>query len=125
VAQIAERAYHPAYASFSENYIKESAKFVLSLSTKKMANPITKFITLTLTQAIILLLLCANCHARFEHAGVTGIERTGGWVTAFRIGNKRFAVRQALAHTKDGGSSPLFQILLFGLQAGVSAICLR
>lgn len=43
-----------------------------------------------------LLVLCANCHAQFEHANVGGFERVGGWVVAVTINGKRHTVRQPL-----------------------------
>lgn len=45
-----------------------------------------------------LLVLCANCHAQFEHAIVTDFEWVSQWLIGVRINGKRFSVRQPLAH---------------------------
>jgi len=45
-----------------------------------------------------LLLVCANCHAQFEHAKVTDLRFADGWLVGVTINGKRFAVRQPLAH---------------------------
>jgi hypothetical protein len=44
-----------------------------------------------------LLVLCANCHAQFEHALVTDFEFAGNWLVGVTINGRRLAVRQPLA----------------------------
>lgn len=43
-----------------------------------------------------LLVICANCHAQFEHAMVTDLERDGIWLISLRINGRRVTVRQPL-----------------------------
>ena len=45
-----------------------------------------------------LLVVCPNCHARFEHATVTDFRWAGGWLVGVTINGKRVSVRQPLAH---------------------------
>lgn len=45
-----------------------------------------------------LLIVCANCHAQFEHATVTDYKWAGRWLVGVMINGKRFAVRQPLVH---------------------------
>ena len=45
-----------------------------------------------------LLVLCANCHAQFEHATVRDFKWVGIWLVSVTINGKRIAVRQPLAH---------------------------
>lgn len=45
-----------------------------------------------------LLVLCANCHAQFEHATLTNFRWVGTWLVSVTINGKRVAVRQPLAH---------------------------
>lgn len=42
------------------------------------------------------LVICPNCHAQFENATVTEMQRVMGWLIAVRINGKRFRVRQPL-----------------------------
>jgi len=45
-----------------------------------------------------LLVVCANCHAQFEHARVTDLKWTGNWLVGVTINGKRVSIRQPLAH---------------------------
>jgi hypothetical protein len=45
-----------------------------------------------------LLVVCANCHAQFECATVTDLERVDIWLVSVTINGKRVRVRQPLGH---------------------------
>jgi hypothetical protein len=45
-----------------------------------------------------LLVVCANCHAQFEHARLADFTWAGNWLVGLAINGKRISVRQPLAH---------------------------
>ena len=59
-----------------------------------------------------LLVVCANCHAQFEHATVTDFEFAGGWLVGLTINRKRVAIRQPLAHDPIRGTLAALGIML-------------
>ena len=65
-----------------------------------------------------LLLLCANCHAQFEHAKVTDFLWVSNWVVSVKINGKRFAVRQPLAGESSAKIVNGALLLLIGAQMG-------
>ena len=65
-----------------------------------------------------LLLLCANCHAQFEHAKVTDFLWVANWLVSVKINGKRFAVRQPLAGESPAKTVNGALLLLIGAQMG-------
>lgn len=65
-----------------------------------------------------LLVLCANCHAQFEHASVTGFLWARNWLVSVRINGKRFAVRQPLAGHSPAKVLNGALLLVVGAQMG-------
>lgn len=65
-----------------------------------------------------LLVVCANCHAQFEHAKVTDFVLAGNWVVAVKINGKRVAVRQLLAHESIARTLVAFGIVLAAAHIG-------
>jgi hypothetical protein len=49
-----------------------------------------------------LLVICANCHAQFEHARVTDFRWAGDWLVGVTINGKHFSIRQPLVHDSIG-----------------------
>jgi len=45
-----------------------------------------------------LLVVCANCHAQFEHARLADFTWAGNWLVGVAINGKRISVRQPLVH---------------------------
>lgn len=70
-----------------------------------------------------LLVICPNCHAQFEHAKVTNLERVGIWLVAVTINGKRVTVRQPLAH--DSMKKVLLAIILATLSAQLGRMLVR
>jgi len=68
-----------------------------------------------------LLVLCANCHAQFEHANVGGLERVGSWVVAATINGKRHTVRQPLRNEPLAHIDAILKILILAY-AGFSTM---
>lgn len=66
-----------------------------------------------------LLLLCANCHAQFEHATVADYERVAGWLTAVRINGKRRTVRQPFIRKPLLAVTAVLLTLGIALRAGL------
>lgn len=62
-----------------------------------------------------LLVVCANCHAQFEHAAVSDFEFLAGWLVGVTINGKRLAVRQPLSHDSIKG-----RLLVLGIIIGLS-----
>lgn len=69
-----------------------------------------------------LLVLCPNCHAKFEHAVVEGFERVGGWLVAVRINGKRFTIRQPLRTEELTHISSILLFVLISVRAGLNAL---
>jgi len=44
-----------------------------------------------------LLVVCANCHAQFEHATISDFRWAGGWLVGLTINGEQLTVRQPLA----------------------------
>ena len=71
-------------------------------------------------QPMNLLVLCANCHARFEHANISDLELRKGWLIALKINGKRFEINQpVLQDPKNDAASYLCAILL-AIQTGLA-----
>jgi hypothetical protein len=65
-----------------------------------------------------LLVVCANCHAQFEHATVTDFEFAGNWLVGVKITGKRVAIRQPLAHDSIRRTLVALGIVLVAAQIG-------
>ena len=48
-----------------------------------------------------LLVVCANCHAQFEHATVTDPRWADGWLISIAINGKQVSVRQPLINESN------------------------
>lgn len=64
------------------------------------------------------LLLCANCHAQFEHAMVTDYEWASNWLVGVIINGKRFDLRQPFAPKSPAKIVTGIALLLVGAQIG-------
>ena len=65
-----------------------------------------------------LLVLCANCHAQFEHATVADFSWTGNWLIGVTINGKRVSVRQPLAQDSTGKALLGLAILVAATHVG-------
>lgn len=65
-----------------------------------------------------LLVVCANCHAQFEHARVTDFKWTGNWLVGVTINGRRVSVRQPLAHDSIRRGLLGLAILITAVRAG-------
>lgn len=65
-----------------------------------------------------LLVVCANCHAQFEHAIIGDFEFLAGWLVGVTINGRRFAVRQPLVHDSMKGRLTALCIMIWLLQVG-------
>lgn len=57
------------------------------------------------------LVICPNCHAQFENATVTEMERIMGWLVRLRINGKRRRVRQPLVPNRSLDVRPMLFVL--------------
>lgn len=70
-----------------------------------------------------LLVICPNCHAQFEHALVTNLERVGVWLVAVTINGRRVTVRQPFLD--DSARSRVLAMLVFALLSQIGRMLVR
>jgi hypothetical protein len=70
-----------------------------------------------------LLVVCPNCHAQLEHAIITDLRLAGPWLVGVTINEKRFSVRQPLAH--ESVAKSVFGLVLLVAAARVGQVLLH
>lgn len=63
-----------------------------------------------------LLVICANCHAQFEHATIADHEYAGGWLVGVTINGKRTTIRQPFVQDSIGRTVLLLGIIVAASQ---------
>jgi hypothetical protein len=66
-----------------------------------------------------ILVVCANCHAQFEHARLTDFELVAGWLVALKMNGQRVAVRQPLLTESQRGIISALRLCILAISAGV------
>jgi hypothetical protein len=72
-------------------------------------------------QPMNLLLLCPNCHAQFENANITDLQRVKGWLVSVSINGKRFTIRQPTIQSSESVTTSYGIAILLLLQTALLA----